>query len=125
MSEKLRSVLTVLLVAILVGGVVAFTAPPPGTQTETFHGIWRDGFETAAFYEASSTSNLPDPDETPDGWLSFAEGAWPLGGRSPDDPEWEFTSALEDSLEDLAALYATACDRSRRASSRAGPSRWR
>jgi len=87
-SEKLRSVLTILLVAILIAGSVALTAPQAGKQTETFHGVWRDGFETADFYEGITAANLSQAGEAPDGWLSFAEGVWPLDGRSPDDPDW-------------------------------------
>jgi hypothetical protein len=87
-SEKLRSVLTVLLIATLIGGIVAFTAPQAGQQTRTFRGVWHDGFETAAFYEGFSAANLPPAAEAPDGWLSFAEGVWPLNDPSPDDPDW-------------------------------------
>jgi hypothetical protein len=65
--------------------IVALTAPQTGKQTETFHGVWRDGFETADFHEGFSAANLPHPERAPDGWLSFAEGVWPLGGRPTDD----------------------------------------
>ncbi|WP_143738046.1 hypothetical protein [Erythrobacter donghaensis] len=99
MSEKLRSVLTVLLVAILIAGSVALTAPQADKQTETFHGVWRDGFETADFYEGFSSSNLPFPDEAPDGWLSFEEGVWPSDSRSPDDPDWDRHALFEITFE--------------------------
>jgi hypothetical protein len=94
-SEKLRSVLTVLLVAIMIAVIVALTAPKVGKQTATFQGVWRDEFETAAFYEGFSSSNLPYPDEAPDGWLSFAEGAWPSASRSPDDSDWDQPALFE------------------------------
>jgi len=78
-----------LFVATLIGVIVALATPQAGKQTKTFHGVWRDGFETAAFYEGFSAANMPRPEEAPDGWLSFAEGAWPSDSRSPDDPNWE------------------------------------
>jgi hypothetical protein len=59
--------------------------------------------------------------------LALVEAAWfdgrfagspepePWASAPPDDPDWDFTSALHDSLEDLVELYRTSCERSRRA----------
>jgi hypothetical protein len=98
-SEQLRSVLTVLFVATLIGVIVALATPQAGKQTKTFHGVWRDGFETAAFYEGFSAANMPRPEEAPDGWLRFAEGAWPSDSRYPDDPDWEQHALFEITFE--------------------------
>jgi len=76
------------LVAALIAAIVALTAPNAGERTETFQGVWRDGFETAAFYEGFTAENWPYPDAAPDGWLSFEAGVWPSESRSPDDQDW-------------------------------------
>ncbi|MCU1391780.1 MAG: hypothetical protein JWM34_208 [Ilumatobacteraceae bacterium] len=50
-----------------------------------------------------------------DGRFAGSPEPEPWASMPPDDPEWDFTSALHDSLEDLTSLYRDACERSRRA----------
>lgn len=54
-----------------------------------------------------------------DGWfhvrLLGAPEPEPWASAPDEDPDWEWHSAVDDTLEDLLALYATSCGRSRAA----------
>ncbi|MCU1365332.1 MAG: hypothetical protein JWN39_971 [Ilumatobacteraceae bacterium] len=50
-----------------------------------------------------------------DGRFAGSPEPEPWASMPPDDREWDFTSALDDSLDDLVELYRTSCARSRRA----------
>jgi uncharacterized damage-inducible protein DinB/predicted enzyme related to lactoylglutathione lyase len=58
------------------------------------------GVEDSWFHDRFAGSPEPEP------WAS---------APFDDDPDWEFHSALHDDVDDLVALYRTACERSRRA----------
>jgi uncharacterized damage-inducible protein DinB len=55
-----------------------------------------------------------------DGWFQETLLGVPLpepwaGAPFDDDPDWDFTSAVDDEPDELLALYAAACERSRAA----------
>lgn len=50
-----------------------------------------------------------------DGRFAGSPEPEPWASAPDDDPDWDFHSAADDSVDDLIDLYSTACERSRRA----------
>ncbi len=79
MSEQFRSILGVSIIIALIAVFVSLTAPNNDPDSKTYHGVWIDAFEEAAFFEGKTRDDFPSLLRgSPDGWLSFDPDQWPL-----------------------------------------------
>lgn len=76
MTRNALNVGIVVMLGALIAGIVSLSGPSP-REDRRFHGVWLDGFETAAFFEGAKEEDLPQLRMPGNGWLSFEEGQFP------------------------------------------------